>query len=141
MCTQTAFEYGLTPMEVDDTNEILLARVKPDSIIAARLSAGVRWYQAKLLYVHRYEVVDVRFINYGNDERVTGKDLRRLGDAGSLSTPTIATGETLAKVAVPGKDDLNGVADGKQLQKTEFVRQVVVAVMASETNSRVAVTS
>lgn len=135
--TLTAVENGLAAMGLDNVGEIPLASVKPGSIIAAKFSADERWYRAKVLYVHKGEGVDVRFIDYGNEEHVTGKDLRRLGAGGSLSAPPVATEVSLANVVVPDEDDLNGVAAGEWLREMVFGRKVEVAVMASEGNAKV----
>lgn len=135
--TLSAVENGLAAMGLDNVGEIPLATVKPGSVIAAKFSADGRWYRAKVLYVHKNEGVDVRFIDYGNEEHVPGKDLRQLGVAGSLSAPPVATEVMLANVVVPDEDDLNGMAAGEWLREMVFGREVEVAVMTSEGNSKV----
>lgn len=113
MSTPAAVGNRLTSMRADNIDKVLLASVKPGPVVATKLSVGVRRYRAKVLHVYRYEEVDVRLINYENEEHVFGKDMRRLSDAGSLSAPPVATKVTLASVVVPNKDNLNGMDAGE----------------------------
>lgn len=135
--TLSAIENGLAMMGLDKVGELPLASLKPGAIVAAKFSTDGRWYRAKVLYVHKGVGADVRFIDYGNEERVSGKDVRRLGTAASLSVPGVAVEFSFANVVVPDEDDVNGLAAGEWLREMVFGREVEVAVMASEGNTKV----
>lgn len=134
----SAVETGLASMGLDRVSEIPLASLKPGGMVAAKFSADGRWYRAKVLFVHKgLGSADVRFVDYGNEERVTGQDLRRLGTSGSLTAVPVATEVGLANVVVPAEDDACGIAAGEYLKDLTYGKDVEVLVYSKDGASKV----
>lgn len=136
----SSVESGLASMSLDSIPEAPLGSLRPGLVVAAKFSGDQRWYRARVLYLHKSGTggVDVRFIDYGNEERVTGKDIRRLSSAaGFISTPGIAVEVELAYVVVPAQDDPCGVPAGEFLRELAYGKEVKVSVLRSEGGSKV----
>lgn len=107
--------------------------VQMGQIVAAKFSADGNWYRARVLRVTPDGTCSVRFIDYGNEDIVAGKDVRRLDSiAKFVSNKAVAIEVALADVVVPDADDPCGQAAGSFLRDAVFDRNVEVAVMATD---------
>lgn len=126
-------EAGLSSLTLDSGQPAQMAGLRAGAVVAARFSADNRWYRAKILTVHRDSGVQVRFIDYGNEELVDVKNIRRLGvAAGFVSAPPIAVEVGLDHIVVPGADDPCGVAAGEYLRDLVYGKDVTVSVLAED---------
>lgn len=126
-------EAGLGSLSLDSAQPAPLAGLKPGAVVAAKFSADNRWYRAKVLAVQRDSGVDVRFIDYGNEERVVANDVRRFGVvSGFVSAAPIAIEVGLDHIVVPGADDPCGVAAGEYLRDCVYGKDVTVSVIAED---------
>lgn len=124
-------EAGLSNLSLDNAQPAPAAGLKQGVIVAARFSADNRWYRAKVLAVHRDSGVQVRFMDYGNEELVDLKNIRRFGVAASfVNAPPIAVEVGLDHIVVPGADDPCGVAAGEYLRDAVYGKDVTVSVFA-----------
>lgn len=126
-------ESGLAGLSLDKAQAAPVQGLRSGLTVAAKFSADNAWYRAKVLFVHKEGSVDVRFMDYGNEERVTAKDIRRFGvAAGFVSEPPIATEVALENVVVPGADDPCGVAAGEYLRELVYGKDITVSVVTKE---------
>lgn len=126
-------ESGLASLSLDAAPASPVTGLKPGTIVAAKFSADNRWYRAKLLFVHRDGGVDVRFVDYGNEEKLTAKNIRRFGiAAGFISSPPIAVEVALEHLVVPGADDPSGIAAGEYLRELVYDKDITVSIGATE---------
>lgn len=126
-------ETGLAGLSLESAQPAPAAGLRPGMVVAARYSADNRWYRAKIVFMRKDGPVDVHFIDYGNEESVPVKDIRRFGvAAGFVSAPPIATEVALENIVVPGADDPCGVAAGEYLRELVYGEDITVSVSASE---------
>lgn len=131
-------ESALASMSLDSQSEAPQSSLKPGLIVAAKFSVDNRWYRARVLFVHKGEgVADVRFIDYGNEQRVASKDIRRLGGSNVGAAGSVAVEVGLAHVIVPGEDDPCGVAAGEFLRDLVYGNDVTVTITSTEGPSKV----
>ena len=132
-------EDGLGKMSLDSAAETPLAGLRPGLLVAAKFSADNQWYRAKILFVHKDTGgVDVRFIDYGNEERVDAKDIRRLSSAATfINAAPIAVEVGLGNIIVPDKDDVCGVPAGEYLRELVFNKDITVSMTGREGPSKV----
>lgn len=119
---------ALSDMKLDSIGAAPMASLKNGEAIVAKFSADGRWYRAKILFIHKTNAqVDVRFIDYGNEQLVDIKDVRKLiGNAASVAkSPPAAIEVSLAYVVIPGKDDVCGIPAGETLRDLVFTGQDV----------------
>lgn len=132
-----AVESGLAAMGLDKVGEIPLAALKPGSMVAAKFSADGRWYRARVLFVPKgVGAADVRFVDYGNEERVDAKDLRRLGTGSVFGMAPVAVEVCLRDLVVPGEEDGCGIAAGEALRDFTYGKEVEVVVMGNEAGGK-----
>lgn len=131
-------ESGLAGLSLDRAPETPVAGLRPGLVVAAKYSADNTWYRAKVLYVHKGKGVDVRFIDYGNEELVDGKDIRRFGAAAPFANSSpIAMEVNFAHIIVPGREDSNGVSAGEFLKDVMFGKEVTVSVTKMEGKAKI----
>lgn len=122
---------GLAGMKLD--SQPGATGIRAGQTVAAKFSADGAWYRAKVLRVSPDGSASVRFIDYGNEDEVAAKDVRRLGTVGAfVSKRPIATEVHLSDIIVPGADDPCGQAAGAYLRDAIFDKDVTIAVMATE---------
>ena len=122
---------GLSSMNLDARASA--TGVNSGQIVAAKFAADNLWYRAKVLRVTPDGATSVRFIDYGNEDVVAGKDVRRLdGVAKFVSKRPVAIEVMLCDVIVPDADDPCGQAAGSYLRDAIFNRDIQVAVTAHE---------
>lgn len=129
---------ALADMNLNEAGAAPIASLRPGDVIAAKFSADGNWYRARVLFVDKATGnIDVRFLDYGNEERVQMSDIRRLGNSKGLGAPAVATEVTLANVVVPDKEDPCGIPAGEMLVDLVYNKNVEVVVMTSEGSSKV----
>lgn len=126
-----------------------MSALKPGDMVAAKFSVDQRWYRARVLYVHRRDigggqqeqlekVIDVRFMDFGNEERTSLSCIRKLmAPPASLRVPPIATEVALAYLVIPDENDHCGQHAGETLRDLVFDRTVDVAVMSVDGPNKV----
>ena len=126
-------ESGLASLSLDAAPASPVTGLRPGTVVAGKFSADNRWYRAKVLYVNKNGEVDVRFIDYGNEEKLTAKSIRRFGvAAGFISAAPIAVEVVLQHIVIPGADDPCGVAAGEYLKDLVFDKDITVSIATTE---------
>lgn len=124
---------ALADLKLDQAGAAPIASLRAGNVVAAKFSVDERWYRARILFLHKSSGdADVRFIDYGNEERVAAKNIRRLGSSAGLSAPAVAVEVMLAHVVVPDEDDACGVPAGEMLRDLVYDKDIEVAVMSSD---------
>ncbi len=122
---------GLSSMNLDARPSA--TGVTAGQTVAAKFSADNSWYRAKVLRVTPDGTTSVRYIDYGNEDVVAGKDVRRLDNVAKfVNKRPVAIEVVLSDVVVPDADDPCGQAAGSYLRDAIFDRDMSVAVMANE---------
>ncbi|CAN8073395.1 unnamed protein product [Agarophyton chilense] len=133
-----SIESGLRSLSLDSQPATPIAGLRPGQVVAAKFSADNEWYRARIAYVHKSAEIDVRFLDYGNEDRVSIKDIRRFSTVGGISTAApIAIEVALANVVVPAQDDPCGVPAGEFLREMIYGKEVNVSVSSREGPSKV----
>lgn len=135
-----SIEAGLKGLSLDNGSNAPASALRPGLIVAAKFNMDNQWYRARVLYVHKgaETKVDVRFIDYGNEDTLSTTDLRLLNGVGSyISAPPVATEVALAHVVVPDGDDPSGMAAGELLKELTYGKDITIAIESTEGNSKV----
>ncbi|KAI0567823.1 ribonucleate (deoxynucleate) 3'-nucleotidohydrolase [Gracilaria domingensis] len=133
-----SIESGLRSMSLDSQAATPIAGLRPGQVVAAKFSADKEWYRARISYVHKSGEIDVRFLDYGNEDRVSIKDIRRFGTVGGVATAApIAVEVALANVVVPAEDDPCGIPAGEFLREMIYGKEVNVSASSTEGPSKV----
>ncbi|KAI0559668.1 Tudor [Gracilaria domingensis] len=133
-----SIESGLRFMSLDSQAATPIAGLRPGQVVAARLSADNEWYRACISYVRKSGEIDVRFLDYGNEDRVSIKDIWHFGTVAGVATAApIAVEVALANVVVPAEDDPCGIPAGEYLQEMMYEKEVNVSASSTEGPSKV----
>ncbi|KAI0563668.1 Tudor [Gracilaria domingensis] len=125
-------------MSLDSQAATLIAGLRAGQVVAARLSADKEWYRACISYVRKSGEIDFRFLDYGNEDRVSMKDIWHFGTVGGVATAApIAVEVALANVFVPAEDEPCGIPAGEYLQEMICGREVNVSTSSTKEPSRV----
>ncbi|KAI0562076.1 Tudor [Gracilaria domingensis] len=125
-------------MSLDSQAATPIAGLRAGQVVAARLSADKEWYRACISYVHKSGEIDLRFLDYGNEDRVFMKDIWHFGTAGGVATAApIAVEVALANVVVPAEDEPCGIPAGEYLQEMIYGKEVNVSASSTKGPSRV----
>ena len=134
----STIETGLASMSLDQAPETPVGGLRPGLVVAAKFSADNRWYRAKIKFVHKEKGVEVRFMDYGNEEIVDPKNIRRFGAAVPLANMApVAVEVALAHIVVPDEEDPCGVPAGEFLREIMYGQEVTVTVKKSEGPAKV----
>eukprot|EP00188_Purpureofilum_apyrenoidigerum_P002004 Plantae.Rhodophyta-Purpureofilum_apyrenoidigerum.ctg21766.p1 GENE.Plantae.Rhodophyta-Purpureofilum_apyrenoidigerum.ctg21766~~Plantae.Rhodophyta-Purpureofilum_apyrenoidigerum.ctg21766.p1 ORF type:complete len:544 (+),score=106.51 Plantae.Rhodophyta-Purpureofilum_apyrenoidigerum.ctg21766:1292-2923(+) len=118
----------------------------PDSVLqsqetfAARFSADNQWYRCKILAKDdKSKTVKVRFVDYGNEEWVSKKDIQRLPGA-AASIPKLATELKLQHVVVPDENEACAIDAGQTLREIAYGQEVEAHVSGRDPSGAVVAT-
>ncbi|PXF46756.1 Ribonuclease TUDOR 2 [Gracilariopsis chorda] len=129
----STIESGLKSMSLESKTAAPIATLRQGQIVAAKFSADQCWYRARVLYIHKTGEIDVRFVDYGNEGRVTIGDVRSFNTAGGLaSAAPIAVEVALGNVVVPDADDACGIPAGEFLRDMIYGKEVNVSVYSMD---------
>lgn len=123
--TIKAVEAGLAGLKLDSLAGVKASSLKPAEVVAAKFSFDNLWYRAKIL-AKTPDGAHVRFLDYGNEEKVKGSDIRRSLGTNFMSKPPAVTEVRLADIIVPGADEVYGVDAGTCLRQLVFGKSVEV---------------
>jgi staphylococcal nuclease domain-containing protein 1 len=132
--TIKAVETGLARLKLDAGTAPPVGSFKASETVAAKFSADGLWYRAKIL-TRTPDGARVRFIDYGNEETVNAKDIRRPEGGGAvtfMSKVPAATEVHLADIVVPEANESCGYEAGQVIRDLVFGKQVEVLVRGTE---------